>query len=153
MRCSDKSLGILKIQNTELEAELSTRVSKTAEVDKIQDERMQGLRDQIDALTTINAGLEDDSRDVLKRMAALAASNEALNASVESLRAEAATAEATAEAVTSGLRSMLEQSDSSREQVANNFPTMLVPHGSVDRLRGESHPLNPPPLHPQTPLK
>lgn len=131
MRCSDKSLGILKIQNTELEAELSTRVSKTAEVDKIQDERMQGLRDQIDALTTINAGLEDDSRDVLKRMAALAASNEALNASVESLRAEAATAEATAEAVTSGLRSMLEQSDLSREQVANNFPTMLVPHGSV----------------------
>ena len=92
---------------------------------------MQGLRDQIDALTTINAGLEDDSRDVLKRMAALAASNEALNASVESLRAEAATAEATAEAVTSGLRSMLEQSDLSREQVANNFPTMLVPHGSV----------------------
>ena len=111
----------MKLQNTELEAELSTRASKASESDAVQDERLQGLRDQIDALTTINASLEDDSRDVLKRMAALTASNEALSASVESHRSMAATAEATAEAVTSGLRSMLEQSDSNREQVANEY--------------------------------
>ena len=112
----------MKLQNTELEAELSARASKASESDAVQDERVQGLRDQIDALTTINASLEDDSRNsrnVLKRMAALTASNEALGASVESHRTMAATAEATAEAVTSGLRSMLEQSDLNREQVAN----------------------------------
>ena len=129
LRSSDKSLGILKLHNTELEAKLAG----THEANGVDDQRLQGLRDRVDALATINQALEADAVQDKERLAALEAANEVLQASskhpphahshpapltsaveLDALRAEAATTDA----VTSGLRSMLEQSDSSRLQLS-----------------------------------